>query len=807
MPKISTLTAVLELDQSDFKSGIDDSKRDLESLKEKADRVGGSLQSAGKTLTAGLTLPLAAMGAQAARTAGNFESEMNRSMSVMGDVSDEMEEKLEQRAIQVAETTTQSAQAAASAYYYLSSAGLDAQQSLEAMPTVAAFSEAAGNALNMADATDVATNVMSAYNMEASELSEVTDTLVKTTTNHNQTVGGMAAAFRNVAPAAASMGVELDELAALTGALGDQGIQGAESGTALASIMRRFAKDGGEAAKTLEELGVQTTDANGNLRPMTDIFADLQEKNLSAAESSAIFGEQMSAGNALLNTGADELEGYQDKIGDADGATNDMAEDMRSDFNAQVKVARDRLGTAGIAIGNELLPHLSVLVGMVSNGAQVFSNLSGRTQTAIVVTAGLAAVAGPAAIALGTLISNAFTLYGAMGTVAAGTSGAAGTISGALLPSSVAASGGLTGLATSALTAQVSIMGLAAPVWVVVAAIGALLSATALFAAAYASNWKGVKDHTEWAIGPITDGIDWFIEKLFGISDATGKVAGTFGDFVDWVIAKINNIPKIKLDSGDMADLDTSSTESGGETASDIMGSEDYGEQGKQAGQSYGSGFQSGLVEEIKPDEVESHLQKKLEEQQSEIPELENEVERLERLDEKGVLSESGQVKLSIRQDELEEAKSKISTLESQLESARNAEDITDVDESAVASVAQQDLKKEQERAEYIESVYSEMDGVEAPDSAAPSMSPEEMDEQSVEAMLAESQSGSGSGSQDDTLAKKFDQLLKKHDQLRTTVETLQLVVEMDLNSRELNNLIDSRSKAQAKEVINSTGP
>lgn len=638
----AALSAVLELDNSDFKSGIQDSRDEVEDFGDRVESVGRTAQKAGGAMTAGLTLPLAGAAAQSARLAADFEESMNASMSVMGDVSDAMEEKLEQGAREVATSTTLSAAEAADAYYYLASAGLDAAEALEAMPQVSDFAEA--GQLSLSEATDVATNAMSAYGLEASELNRVTDVMVASTTRHNQTVEGMADAFRNAAPAAASMGIEMEELAALTGALGDVGIQGAEAGTALNSIMRRFARDGGEAAQTLEELGVETTTATGELRPLTEIIRDLQDENLGAAETSALFGRQMSAGNALLSAGADELEEYQAEIAGADGSTEEMADDMRDNFNAELQMARDNLAEVGITIGTDLLPYMNMLVNAVSDGAEVFGNLSDRQQTAIIGLGGLAAIAGPAILVLGTLITNLVAVGGALGTVAGLSTTAAGAIGGALLPSSVAGSGGLLGLAASAVTAQVALGPITVPIWAIILALGVLIAMVGAVAYAFYNDFYGMRTAVE-------DAVDGILERFFGIENASDRVAGAIGDFVDRIIDHINRIPGVDIGgegiglSIGMPDDELDPVEEMETSDHGSLGGEmDFAADGEMAGQDFGQGFNQGASSAMDESQIRRELNQ-------EIDALENELEDLD----EGITSLDEQDRMREIRDELSE--------------------------------------------------------------------------------------------------------------------------------------------------------
>lgn len=465
------LQAKLSLDASGFKAGVSDARQGLDKLSDRASSVGRSMQRTGSQMTAGLTAPLAGAAGASAKFAADFDQSMQKSIAVMGDVDDTMREDLEKTARDVATSMSVSHDEAAQSFYYLASAGLDAAESMEAMPKVAAFAEA--GQMDMAEATDVATNVMSAYGLEAEEMSKVTDTMTATVTNHNQTMQGMSAAFQNAAPAAASMGVEMEELAAMTGRLGDVGIQGAEAGTALNSIMRRMAKRSGEAGKALDKLGIKTTDAQGNLLPLTDIIEQLENANMSAAESSAIFGRQMSAGNALVSAGADQLRQYQSRLKESEGATESVANTQRDTLNAQLNILKSNLQDAAITFGNEFIPVLNRLVARLKPVAEMFQQLNSRQRKIIVVTAAVVAAIGPLLVVLGTFMT--------------------------LLPGIISALGAL-GTAIAVLTG---------PIGLVVAAVG-------LLAAAFAKDFMGIRTATENAVSAIISTLQPFMNLLRG---------------------------------------------------------------------------------------------------------------------------------------------------------------------------------------------------------------------------------------------------------------------------------------------------
>lgn len=350
----------------------------------------GSLVKTSKRVTAlgGLLGGALAVGgiAKAVGSAADFDEKMQESMAVMGDVSEVMREDLEKQARDVANTTTASAEQAAESYYFLASAGLDASQSLEAMPTVAEFAEA-GN-LDMATATDYATDIMKAFGKEADEMGSVTDKLTGVVTRHNQTMNGMGQAMSMVAPIASGLGVSVEETATMIGFLGDAGIKGSRAGRTLRQAFNRLNNVSGPAKETLEELGVSVQDGNGEMRDMSDIIEDLNDAGANTADVMEIFGARAGPGmQILLDQGAEALENETEKIGDMEGKTEEVARTQRQTFNKQLEILRSRLNDVAITIGNKVLPLLTPLLerfnDFVSNSRDIGNAISKYVQPSI----------------------------------------------------------------------------------------------------------------------------------------------------------------------------------------------------------------------------------------------------------------------------------------------------------------------------------------------------------------------------------------------------------------------------------------
>ncbi|RAI69280.1 phage tail tape measure protein [Pseudomonas fluorescens] len=165
---------------------------------------------------------------------------------------------------------------AADAQGYLGMAGFDPKAIKAAMPGMLDLAAAGGT--DLAQTTDIASNIMSGLGMTADQMDRLGDVLVGTFTRSNTNLQMLGETMKYAAPMAKTYGVELEVAAAMAGKLGDAGLQGSMSGTALSTIMNRLAAPPKAAEKALEQLKIQTADTNGNLRPMPDILKEIYDK-------------------------------------------------------------------------------------------------------------------------------------------------------------------------------------------------------------------------------------------------------------------------------------------------------------------------------------------------------------------------------------------------------------------------------------------------------------------------------------------------------------------------------------------------
>lgn len=422
----------------------------------------GATAAVGAAATAGLGASVSA--------AADFDQAMQNSIAVMGDVDVAQREHLEQAARDVATSTTASHGEVAESYYFLASAGLDATESIEALPAVTEFAEA--GLLDSATAADIATDTMTAYGLEAHELDRVMDTLTGTFTSHNQTARDMGAAMSYVAPIAAGLGMEIEETSAAIGLLGDAGIKGSRAGTTLRQALTRLQDPPAQVRERLEELGVQTHDSEGNFLGLTEVIDQFESAGLSAADMTEIFGQRAGPGMAvLLEEGSDAIDDSTRSLEEMDGITQDVADTQRDTFNAQMEIFKSNISDIGISIGEVLLPPLNDLLGHVADAAESFRDWVNS---------------GNEVIAAAGMVGTAITGLGA--------------------------SVGL--FLTKTATGASILKGLGAALTALTGPIGVVAAAVAGLAVAWQQNWFGIRDTTERVVGGISDYLGGALETI-----------------------------------------------------------------------------------------------------------------------------------------------------------------------------------------------------------------------------------------------------------------------------------------------------
>lgn len=288
-----------------------------------------------------VTATVTGLGTAAVTTAANFESPMSQVQATMGITKDSMStvdgqsvntmDTLSELAKKMGSETAFSAKECADALNYLALAGYDTQQMCDTLPTVLNLA-AAGN-IDLASASDMVTDAMSALGMGVSESEKMVDQMAKTASSTNTSVAQLGEGILTIGATAKSIKGGTAELKTALGILANNGIKGAEGGTHLRNVILSLQNPTDKAAAQMDALGVSVYDSNGNMRSLNDILGDLNKSmdGMTSADKSNIIATifnktDLASVNALLANTGDTWDSLQSSITNSAGAAQQMAD-------------------------------------------------------------------------------------------------------------------------------------------------------------------------------------------------------------------------------------------------------------------------------------------------------------------------------------------------------------------------------------------------------------------------------------------------------------------------------------------------
>jgi TP901 family phage tail tape measure protein len=298
-----------------------------------------------------------------------FDSKLQQSVAIMGDVSDAMRDDMASAAREVAKSTTFSAAEAAEAYFFLASAGLDAEQSIAALPQVAAFAQA--GMFDMALATDLLTDAQSALGLTSDDTSEnlenmarLGDVLVKANTIANASVEQFATSLTTKAAASMrTLNMDMEEGVAVLGVFADQGLKGEAAGTAFNATMIGLTKNARDNAGAFAALGVEVFDSTGELNNMADIVGQLEEgmagmstEQVEATLASLGLSRQALDGTKALLGNSEAIREYEEELRNAGGTVDDVANKQLQTLSGQLALLGSAFEDIGLEVGGILVP-------------------------------------------------------------------------------------------------------------------------------------------------------------------------------------------------------------------------------------------------------------------------------------------------------------------------------------------------------------------------------------------------------------------------------------------------------------------
>lgn len=282
----------------------------------------------------------------------SFEAGMSEVEAISGATGSELE-ALEDKAKSLGSSTKFSATEATSAMTNMSLAGWSVNQTLSGIDGVLQL--AAASNMDLADASQIVTDNISTFNLEASQSTHLADMMAYAQANSSTTAAELGEAYKNCGANMNAAGQDIETTTSFLEALANNGLRSSEAGTSLAAIMRDLTSKMKDGKIAIGDTSVTVMDSNGNFRDMTDVLKDVEsatdgmgDAQKQAALMATFTSDSIKGLNMLLNTGADQVAGYEESLRNCSGAASDMADTMQD--NLQGKLTELSSATEGLGI-------------------------------------------------------------------------------------------------------------------------------------------------------------------------------------------------------------------------------------------------------------------------------------------------------------------------------------------------------------------------------------------------------------------------------------------------------------------------
>ncbi len=321
-------------------------------------KLAGIVKGAGLAFASGLAVGIT----KATREFIEFEDALNQSLAIMN-TTIAQQENMSRAARDVAVSTRISATESAESFFFLASAGLDAEQSIAALPQVAKFAQA--GMFDMSLATDLATDAQSALGLTVQDaqqnlenLTRVTDVLVKANTLANASVQQFSEALTTKAGAALKVvNKDIEEGVAVLAAFADRGVKGAEAGDKLNQVLRDIPRATAKNSEEFAALGLSMFDTEGNMKNVADIIEELDRVlGPMSDEMKAATLDQLGLNRGvadavkILSGAGDQIREYEEALRDAGGTTQEVADKQIESLRGQLDILQSKFGEVGLAI-------------------------------------------------------------------------------------------------------------------------------------------------------------------------------------------------------------------------------------------------------------------------------------------------------------------------------------------------------------------------------------------------------------------------------------------------------------------------
>lgn len=336
----------LKADISDLQKGLTNAKKELEKLTNETDNnfkgLGASAKALGTAIAGAFAVgKVVDFGKTVINSTAEFSDSMKKVQALSGATGKDLED-LTALAKEMGKTTSFSAKDSADAMGYMALANWDALQITKGLPAV--LSLASAGQLELAEASDIVTDTMSMFKMEAEESARASDVFAVAQAKSNTSVQQLGEAMKYAGATASAFGLDIEQTSAMLGVMANNGIKGSMAGTSLKSVLSRLSAPTKEVYNGFEALGISAEEVALGCQDLGSFLPIVKERMSELSEAQQVQvakqiagSEAMSGFLAIVNGATDSLPELTAKLYDAGGKAEEMANTMESGLGGAIR--------------------------------------------------------------------------------------------------------------------------------------------------------------------------------------------------------------------------------------------------------------------------------------------------------------------------------------------------------------------------------------------------------------------------------------------------------------------------------------
>ncbi|WP_100504106.1 phage tail tape measure protein [Mycobacteroides abscessus] len=386
----------------------DEASKTFQGAATNVDKASEQIKSASKIAAVATLAAATAIGIDAVKAAGEYESSLSKLQQASGATAEEMNQLSNQARIlgQSNDLAGVSAADAAATMTELAKAGLSVKDTLAASKGTMALAKA-GN-IEFADAAVIAASALNAFSMEGKDASKVADMLAAGANASQADLTDLAQGLQQSATVAKQFRLSLDENVTALALFANNGIRGSDAGTSLKTMLISLARPSDGAVSAMKEIGFSAYNAKGEFVGLREMGDRLQKslKGLTDEQKqqtlATIFGTDAFRAAAVLSDNAGDSYDKMSKAVNNAGAAQKAAAAQLGPYERSMEGLKNTASELSLRIGSKLTPAVTTAANFVSkNAVPAFDTLTDIMTGQVPIVSGMAVGVGAYASVVG----------------------------------------------------------------------------------------------------------------------------------------------------------------------------------------------------------------------------------------------------------------------------------------------------------------------------------------------------------------------------------------------------------------------